>query len=106
MPTAQKSNANLTAILAIPHPQETGGGVQATAGGPLRSAAAFAGTGRQLVAQHGPRGLFMGLAPRLAESVPSTALYWICVEACRRMLEPYVAPEPGAAVAVTGGASS
>jgi hypothetical protein len=53
------------------------------------------GTGKQLMTQHGPRGLFMGLTPRLVESVPSTMLYWLAVEGCRRMLEPYVAPEAG-----------
>lgn len=88
---------SLTRLIACPFsaaPQETGGGVQAAAGGgPLRSAAAFVGTGKQLVKQHGPRGLFMGLTPRLVESVPSTMLYWLAVEGCRRMLEPYVAPE-------------
>jgi hypothetical protein len=74
--------------------QETGGGVtHSAAGKPLNSAAAFAATGRQLLAQHGPRGLFMGLAPRLVESVPSTMLYWLAVEGCRRVLEPYVAKE-------------
>lgn len=51
------------------------------------------GTGKQLLGQHGPKGLFMGLTPRLVESVPSTMLYWLAVEGCRRMLEPYVAPE-------------
>jgi hypothetical protein len=71
--------------------------VQAAAnGGLLRSVSAFVGTGKQLVGKHGPRGLFMGLTPRLVESVPSTMLYWLAVEGCRRMLEPYVAPEAGA----------
>jgi hypothetical protein len=63
------------------------------------------GTGRQLLGQHGPKGLFMGLTPRLVESVPSTMLYWLAVEGCRRMLEPYVAPEaPTAAGAASSGA--
>jgi len=71
---------------------ETGGGVAAApASGVLGSSRAFAATGRQLVKHHGLGGLFMGLAPRLVESVPSTMLYWLAVENCRRVLEPYTA---------------
>ena len=78
----------------------------ASGGGPLRSAAAFVGTGRQLLKQHGPGGLFMGVTPRLIESVPSTMLYWLAVEGCRRALEPYVAPEAAATAAAKPGGSS
>jgi hypothetical protein len=60
--------------------------------GAAASAAAFVATGRRLVAEHGPGGLFTGAAPRLAERVPSTALYWLAVEAARRALEPHTAP--------------
>lgn len=42
--------------------------------GPAASAMAFANTGRQLVARHGPGALFSGMGMRLAEQVPSTAV--------------------------------
>lgn len=64
-----------------------------TAGGlsPAASLALFAATGKQLAASRGLAGLFVGAAPRLAEKVPSTCLYWLAVEGCRRHLEPYAA---------------
>jgi hypothetical protein len=84
--------------------QETGGGVTHGAHGlALNSAAAFAATGRRMVGQQGGRGLFVGLAPRLVESVPSTMLYWLAVEGCRRLLEPYVAPESPSTPAAASG---
>lgn len=71
---------------------ETGGGAAAAAGsGAWGSAGAFVATGKQLVKQRGAGGLMTGLAPRLVESVPSTMLYWLAVENCRRLLEPYTA---------------
>jgi len=41
----------------------------------------------------GGRALFRGLGPRLAEKVPSTAAYWLVVEAVRRGLKQFVADE-------------
>lgn len=72
---------------------ETGGGAAAAPGsGAWGSASAFVATGKQLVKQRGiAGGLMTGLAPRLVESVPSTMLYWLAVENCRRLLEPYTA---------------
>lgn len=55
------------------------------------SARAFVDAGRQLVARGGGGALFAGMGMRLAEQVPSTALYWIAVEGMRRALEPYTA---------------
>ncbi|KAI8464685.1 MAG: mitochondrial carrier domain-containing protein [Monoraphidium minutum] len=69
---------------------ETGGGA-AAAGAGQGSARAFVDTGRALMARHGAGALFAGMSMRLAEQVPSTALYWIAVEGMRRTLEPYVA---------------
>jgi hypothetical protein len=74
---------------------ETGGGVPVAPGGGMRATtAAFMATGRQLVARHGPQGLFIGLVPRLMEQVPSTMLYFGAVGACRRLLAP-VTQAPG-----------
>ncbi|KAK9809175.1 hypothetical protein WJX72_010841 [[Myrmecia] bisecta] len=50
----------------------------------------FMAVGRGLVAANGPKSLFVGLVPRLAEKVPSTMVYWLAVEGCRRALAPYV----------------
>ncbi len=59
------------------------------------SAAAFMATGRGMVAAKGPGALFNGLLPRLGEKVPSTMLYWLAVEACRRGCEPYMSDDEG-----------
>jgi solute carrier family 25 (mitochondrial S-adenosylmethionine transporter), member 26 len=72
---------------------EVGRGAKPPSPGPLGSLAAFAATGRQLVATRGVAGgLFCGVGPRLAESVPSTVFYWLAVEGARRALAPYTAP--------------
>jgi hypothetical protein len=81
---------------------ETGGGVPVAAGGGVRATtAAFLATGRQLVARHGPQGLFIGLVPRLLEQVPSTMLYFGAVGACRRLLAPVTQPQGQQAEAAT-----
>ena len=55
--------------------------------GLLCSARAFVDTGRQLVAAGGgPRALFVGVAPRLLQTVPSTMVYWAAVEGARRFM--------------------
>lgn len=59
--------------------------------GVLGSLKAFGSTGKDLVAKGGLGSLYVGLLPRLAGEVPSTMLYWLAVEACRRLLEPYTA---------------
>jgi hypothetical protein len=59
------------------------------AGRPAASLALVAATARRLVRDKGAAGLFVGMAPRLAEKMPSTCLYWLAVESCRRRLEPY-----------------
>ncbi|PRW33110.1 mitochondrial carrier [Chlorella sorokiniana] len=60
------------------------------AGGPagaLCSIKAFFETGRQLVAAGGgPHALFVGVAPRLLQTVPSTMVYWMAVEGTRRLM--------------------
>jgi hypothetical protein len=56
---------------------------------PAASLGLVVATARQLVAAKGAAGLFVGMAPRLAEKVPSTCLYWLAVESCRRHLEQY-----------------
>ena len=62
-------------------------------GGALTSARAFGATARDLVARGGAGALFAGMPMRLAEQVPSTALYWCAVEGMRRALAPFVAKE-------------
>ena len=48
---------------------------------------AFFDTGRQLVAAGGgPGALFVGVAPRLLQTVPSTMVYWAAVEGTRRLM--------------------
>ena len=46
----------------------------------------FVRTGRGLVAVGGVGSLFVGCVPRMAEKVPSTMLYWLTVDCCRRFL--------------------
>ncbi len=56
-------------------------------GGLLHSARAFFDTGRQLAAAGGgPGALFVGVAPRLLQTVPSTMVYWAAVEGTRRLM--------------------
>jgi hypothetical protein len=64
----------------------------AAGSGAAGSVAAFGQTARNIWATQGPRGLAVGLGPRLVEQVPSTMLYWFAVEGCRRLLEPHTAP--------------
>jgi hypothetical protein len=57
-------------------------------GGLLRSTRAFVDTGRQLVAAGGgPQALFVGMGPRLLQTVPSCMVYWAAVEGCRRLMQ-------------------
>lgn len=44
--------------------------------GLLPSLALFLGTARAMVRQGGPGALFTGMAPRLADKVPATMVYW------------------------------
>lgn len=81
------------AAVIISHPfdvvktvMETGGSAAAAGTG----AGAFAATARNVVAKQGPGGLWVGIVPRMAE-VPSTMVYWLAVEGCRRLLEPHTA---------------
>ncbi|KAI3431773.1 hypothetical protein D9Q98_010529 [Chlorella vulgaris] len=55
-------------------------------GGVLSSTRAFFETGRRLVALGGPQALFVGVAPRLLQNVPSCMVYWAAVEATRRFM--------------------
>lgn len=56
-------------------------------GGPIHAVRVFCQTGQQLMRQGGgPQALFVGLCPRLLQTLPSTVLYWMAVEACRRAL--------------------
>jgi hypothetical protein len=49
-----------------------------------------------------PRGFFAGTSTRLAERVPSCAVYWLAAEATRRVLSPEDRAAAGAeAVAAT-----
>jgi hypothetical protein len=59
-------------------------------------------TGRNLVARGGPGALFTGMNMRLAEQVPSTALYWLAVEGVKRALEPYVIADEGSSGSGSG----
>jgi hypothetical protein len=43
---------------------------------------------RAIWAASGPRGFFAGTSSRLAERVPSCAVYWLAAEATRRVLSP------------------
>lgn len=61
--------------------------------GLLPSMALFLSTARAMVRQGGLGSLYVGMAPRLADKVPSTMVYWLAVEGCRRMLAPYVQHE-------------
>ena len=67
------------------------GGVGSAVGGPVgirRSLAVFANTTKSIVVQGGGVGaLFVGVVPRLVQTVPSGMLYWCAVEATRRALE-------------------
>ena len=45
----------------------------------------------------GPRGFFAGTSSRLAERVPSCAVYWLAAEATRRVLSPEAGAEAAAA---------
>lgn len=57
------------------------------AGGLLCNVRTFLDTGRQLVAAGGGLGaLFVGVAPRLLQTVPSTMVYWAAVEGTRRLM--------------------
>lgn len=68
--------------------------------GLLCSARAFLETGRQLAAAGGgPQALFVGLAPRLLQTVPSTMLYWAAVEGTRRFFQQQFEVEGGEAAA-------
>ena len=42
-----------------------------------------------MLAEKGLRSMFMGVAPRLLENVPSTMFYWVLVAALRRGLQPF-----------------
>ena len=57
--------------------------------GLLRGSAAFVRTGRVMLAERGLRSMFVGVAPRLLENVPSTMFYWVLVAALRRSLQPF-----------------
>lgn len=61
-------------------------------GGPAAALQAFFRTGRAIVAAGGggPQALFVGLVPRLLQTVPSAIVYWCVVEASRRHLGQYV----------------
>lgn len=63
---------------------------EASLGGGMGSIRAFFSTGKRLMVKEGPGALFTGVMPRLGEKVPSTMLYWVAVESCRRLLEPFV----------------
>ena len=52
-----------------------------------------------MAASGGHRAFFRGMAPRLAEKVPSSMMYWVTVEAVRRSLRPFVVAEPAPALA-------
>jgi hypothetical protein len=62
---------------------------EAAATGAAGQVAAFVATGRRMVALGGPGALFVGLAPRLIQQVPSTTICWWAIERCRNALEPY-----------------
>lgn len=67
---------------------DLGGGARAVGGGVLASTRAFFDTGRQLVrAGGGLQALFVGVAPRLLQTVPSTMVYWAAVEGTRRLMQ-------------------
>jgi len=53
--------------------------------------AKFAAVGAELVSRGGGGALLAGLAPRLAQQVPSAMLCWLVLERCRAALEPYTA---------------
>lgn len=63
----------------------------AGAGGPAAALRSFFITGRAIVAAGGgPQALFVGIVPKLLQTVPSAIVYWCVVEATRRSLEPLV----------------
>lgn len=53
--------------------------------------ARFAAVGAELVRRGGGGALLAGLAPRLAQQVPSAMLCWLVLERCRAGLEPFIA---------------
>jgi hypothetical protein len=53
--------------------------------------ARFAAVGVDLVRRGGGGALLAGLAPRLAQQVPSAMLCWLVLERCRAALEPFCA---------------
>lgn len=67
--------------------------------GARASAAQFVGVAKGMAASGGHRAFFRGMAPRLAEKVPSSMMYWVTVEAVRRSLRPFVVAEPAPALA-------
>ncbi|KIY95208.1 hypothetical protein MNEG_12754 [Monoraphidium neglectum] len=70
--------------------QTHGSQVAAKAGGGVwGEAVAFASTGASMVRANGPGSLFVGLAPRLVQQVPSSTICWYVIEQCRELLEPY-----------------
>ncbi|GAB4823614.1 hypothetical protein N2152v2_010660 [Parachlorella kessleri] len=58
--------------------------------GMMYSASQFVSTGRQLMGQGGLKALFVGLTPRLLQTMPSTMVYWFAVESTRRALMRYI----------------
>ncbi|KAI8469632.1 MAG: mitochondrial carrier domain-containing protein [Monoraphidium minutum] len=58
-------------------------------GGVWGEAVAFASTGAGMVRANGPGALFVGIAPRLVQQVPSSTICWYVIEQCRELLEPY-----------------
>jgi hypothetical protein len=53
--------------------------------------AKFAAVGAELARRGGGGALLAGLAPRLAQQVPSAMLCWLVLERCRAGLEPFIA---------------
>lgn len=72
----------------------------------LHSATEFFATGRQLMAKGGLRALFVGVTPRLLQTMPSTMVYWFAVENTRRTLLKYVEVPPGEGDVREGGGAS
>ena len=55
----------------------------------------------------GPKALFVGMSPRLLQTVPSCMVYWLAVEYTRRALSQFSSEEGSdgaAAAAAAGGA--
>ncbi|KAF8066349.1 SAMC1 [Scenedesmus sp. PABB004] len=71
---------------------QTHGAELAAGAGAQGQLAAFWATGGKLVARGGAGALFIGLAPRLVQQVPSTTICWWAIERSRQLLEPFTKP--------------